>query len=388
MADTIIDGSCDPAFNRVRELVQEKVTSGEELGVSLCINIDGKTVLDLWGGHADAEKSRPWEKDTLTVVWSCSKVITALAALTLIDRGLLDPEEKVSKYWPEFGVNGKEDVKVWHILSHSSGVPTWEKPVTIDFVYETQASTDELASQVPWFEPGSASAYQMLNYGHLVGELVRRISGKPLKQFIAEEIAGPLGADFRLGVPEEDWARTADIVPPPPMALPEGIDMQSVMVRTFTNPIPDAKTSLTPGFRGAEIGAANGFANARSLARIGDLVSLKGTIDGKQYLSPKTVDQMVQERISGVDLVLGLNLRIGLGVGLSVPNTLTFLPEGNIAFWGGWGGSVVIMDLDRRMTITYAMNNMAQGTLGNANSEAYIKAIYEILATREPGFSL
>jgi CubicO group peptidase (beta-lactamase class C family) len=381
MAD-VVNGSCEPAFNRVRDLLQEKLTSGEELGASLCVSVDGKNVLDLWGGHADAEKSRPWEEDTVTVVWSCSKVVTALAALTLIDRGLLDPEERVSKYWPEFGVNGKEDIRVWHIFSHSSGLCTWEKPITTEFLLDTPASTIELAKQAPLFEPGSASGYQMQTHGHLIGELVRRISGKPLKQFIADEIAGPLGADFRLGVPEEDWSRTADVVSPPPMNLPEGADMQSINMRTFTNPFPDAKISETPAFRAADVGASNGFANARALARIGSLVSLKGTVDGKQYLAPKTVDQMVQERISGVDLVLGLNLRIGLGVGLPVPN-LSFLPEGNIAFWGGWGGSLIVMDLDRRMTIAYVMNKMAHGTLGNANAQAYVKEIYEIMETRK-----
>lgn len=383
-----VKGSCDPAFNRVRDLLQERLTSEEELGASLCVNIDGKNVLDLWGGYADAEKTRPWEENTLTVVWSCSKIVTALAALTLVDRGLLDPEERVSKYWPEFGVNGKEDVKVWHILSHSSGLSGWEKPVTIDNVYDTQFSTDELARQAPFFPPGSAPGYQMLNHGHLIGELVRRISGKSLKQFIAEEIAGPLGADFRLGVPKEDWPRTADVVPPPPVALPEGINMESLMVKVFTNPIPNAKYSETPAFRQAEIGAANGFSNARSLALIGSMVSLKGTVDGKQYLSPKTVDQMIQERIRGVDLVLGLNLRYGLGVGLPVPETTPFLPDSNLCFWGGWGGSVVAMDLDHRMTVTYAMNRMTNGMLGNANSEAYIKAIYEIVAASERASSL
>jgi CubicO group peptidase (beta-lactamase class C family) len=385
MADTY--GSCDPAFNRVRDLLQERLVTGEEVGASICVNIDGKNIVDIWGGHADAAKSRPWEKDTLTVVWSCSKVVTALAALTLIDRGLLDVEERVSKYWPEFAANGKEDVRVWHILSHSSGVPQWDKPITMEFMYDTKASTDALAQQAPWFKAGEVSAYQLVNHGHLIGELVRRVSGKPLKQFIADEIAGPLGADFRLGVPEEDWPRTADIIAPA-VVMPEGLDPQSVLARAFNNLTPKAEDSMTPGFRGTEAGGVNGFGNARSLARIGSIVSLKGTVDGKQYLAPKTIDQMIQERIRGIDLVLYLNLRIGLGVGLPVPESVTFIPEGNICFWGGWGGSFLAMDLDRRMTIAYAMNKMGPGILGKEKCKAYIDAIYEIMATKEPSASL
>ncbi|KAJ5325676.1 uncharacterized protein N7506_008778 [Penicillium brevicompactum] len=375
-----VNGSCSPKFDRIRDLVQERLDLGEELGLSLCVNIDGENVLDIWGGHANEEKSRPWEEDTLTVVWSSSKVITSLAALKLIDSGLLDPEESVSKYWPEFGANGKEDVKVWHFLTHSSGLPSWTEPITIDLLYDTPASTEMLARQAPWFTPGSATGYQMLNHGHLIGELVRRVSGKPLKQFIAEDIAGPLDADFSLGVAEEKWARTADVVPPPPFDVPEGIDMDSIMIKTFLNPAPDAKASMTPEFRAAEIGATNGFANARSLARIASIVSLGGTVDGKQHLSPQTIEQIFQERISSVDLVLGLKIRMGLGFGIPVPETISYIPEGNIVFWCGWGGSMVIMDLDHRMTITYAMNKMGPGLVGNANSEIYIKAIYEIMA--------
>ncbi|KAJ6041984.1 uncharacterized protein N7446_013050 [Penicillium canescens] len=385
MADTY--GSCDPAFNRVRDLLQERLVTGDEVGASICVNIDGENILDIWGGHTDAAKSRPWEKDTLTVVWSCSKVVTALAALTLVDRGLLDVEERVSKYWPEFAANGKEDIRVWHILSHCSGLPQWDKPITMEFMYDTEASTAALAQQAPWFKAGEVSAYQLVNHGHLIGELVRRVSGKPLKQFIADEIAGPLGADFRLGVPEEDWPRTADIIAPP-VIMPEGLDPQSVLARAFINLTPKAEDSMTPGFRGTEAGGVNGFGNARSLARIGSIVSLKGTVDGKQYLAPKTIDQMIQERIRGIDLVLYLNLRIGLGVGLPVPESVTFIPEGNICFWGGWGGSFLVMDLDRRMTIAYAMNKMGPGILGNENCKAYIDAIYEIMATREPSASL
>jgi CubicO group peptidase (beta-lactamase class C family) len=222
----------------------------------------------------------------------------------------------------------------------------------------------------------------MVNHGHLIGEIVRRISGKPLKQFIADELADPLGAEFSLGVPEEKWARTADVIPPPPMELPEGMDPQGIAMRAFTNPIPNALAAMSPGFRGTELGAANGFGNARSLARIGSIVSLSGTVDGNEYLSSKMIHQMIQERLRGPDLVMGMNLRMGLGVGLPVPDTLPYVPEGNICFWCGWGGSMVVMDLDRRMTIAYAMNKMGPGLVGNDNSQAYVKAIYEIMATR------
>jgi CubicO group peptidase (beta-lactamase class C family) len=221
-----------------------------------------------------------------------------------------------------------------------------------------------------------------MTHGHLIGELVRRISGKGLKQFIDEEIAGPLGADFRLGVPEEDWPRTADVTPPPPPPGLDSLDRESIMFKTMTSIASDAKSSMTPEFRKTELGASNGFGNARALARIGDLVSLKGTVDGKQYLQPKTVDQMVQERVTGVDLVLGLNLRFALGVALTPAEPIPFVPEGTVCFWGGWGGSMLIMDLSRRMTLAYAMNKMSLGTLGNENSKAYFKAIYEIVKSQ------
>ncbi|CAI7659197.1 unnamed protein product [Penicillium glandicola] len=356
-----IHGSSDPEFNRLRDILQERLSSGDEVGASICVNIDGRNVLDIWGGHADAAKTRPWEEDTLVVVYSCSKVVCALAALILVDRGLLDVEENVSKYWPEFAANGKEDTKVWHILSHCSGVPHWNKRLPLETIYDTKASTEMLAEQAPWFKAGEASAYQM--------------------QFIADEIAGPLDADFRLGVPEKDWPRTADMISPPPTPLPQ-IDPQSVAGRVLANLIANAEDSHTPEFRAAEVGSSNGFTNARALARIGSIASLKGTVDGKMYIGPKSIDQMIQERISGLDQVLFSYVRFGLGVGLPVPGPTAFIPEGNICFWGGWGGSIVVMDLDRRMTVAYTMNKMGAGLVGNDKVKAYLEAIYEIMAAK------
>ncbi|RMJ26907.1 beta-lactamase [Aspergillus sp. HF37] len=381
MAET--RGYCDPAFSRVRDILQQRVAQGDELGASLCVNIDGKNVLDLWAGHADAAKTRPWSEDTLTVVWSCSKVVSALAAMILIDRGVLDADKPVSAYWPEFAANGKEGVTVGHVLSHASGLPAWEPPFSVQDLYDTKTATERLAQQKPWWTPGQHSGYHILNQGHLVGELVRRTTGKSLRQFIADEIATPLDADFRLGVEEENWPRTAEITSPP--AIPLGdVDSESVMARAFVAPLIKAKHSMTPGFRAAEIGAANGFGNARALCRIGSVASLAGTVDGKRYLSPQTVDKMLQEQVRGQDLVIPGFMRFGLGVGLPVPQTVPWIPQGRVCFWGGWGGSIIVMDLDRRMTVGYAMNKMGAGTLGNANTEAYVKAIYAAVDGKGP----
>ncbi|PWY72256.1 beta-lactamase/transpeptidase-like protein [Aspergillus heteromorphus CBS 117.55] len=370
-----IHGHCDPAFSRVRELLQDRVRDGDELGASLCVTLGGRTVIDLWGGHADVARTRPWEEDTITAIWSSSKVVTNLAALLLVSRGLLDPDAPVSTYWPEFAANGKEQVLVSHILSHSSGVSAWEAPITLEEIYDIPTSTAKLAQQPSWWTPGEHSGYHLANQAHLVGELVRRVTGQPLHQFIADELAGPLGADVQLGVPERDWPRTAEMIPPPPLALPD-LGPASVAARSFAGTPFPPEAPMTPAFRHSRIGHA-GFANARALARIGSIVALGGTVDGRQYLTPATVARMLQEHVSGPDLVLFARLRFGLGVGLPVPQTLPWLPEGRIGFWCGWGGSSVVMDTGRRMSIGYVMNRMGEGTLGNDRIASYVQAIYE-----------
>ena len=368
-------GTCDSKFDDVRTLFEQKISQQEELGAAICVNLDGKNVVDLWGGYADEARTRPWTEDTLCPVWSVTKVVTALAAAILIDRGLLNPEENVSVYWPEFGTNGKEQVKVWHILSHSSGVAAWEPPFTVEELYDVDNAAQKLASQSPWWTPGDQPGYHMLNFGHLVGELVRRTSGKSLNQFITDEITGPLGVDFRLGVPEADWPRTADITPPPLPPMGQ-IDPQSVFAKVMSAPVFKAEYAMTPGFRKAELGANNGFGTARATARIGSLISLQGTVYGESYLSPTTISQMIQERVSGQDLVTFSHLRFGLGVGLPVPETWSWIPEGRICFWHGVGGTILLMDLEKRMTIVYSTNKL-EGLIGNERTAAYVRAVYQ-----------
>lgn len=375
-----VHGDCDPAFNSVRELLQQRIASGDEIGASLCINIDGKNVVDLWGGHADEAHTRSWEKDTITMIWSSSKVVTNLAANILADRGLLNLNEKVATYWPEFAANGKENITVSQILSHTAGVSSWPLGTTLEEILDVEGATKKLEEMAPLWTPGELIGYHLVTQGHLVGEIVRRVTGKTLNQFIVDEIATPLGADFRLGLPEDLWSRAADIVPFTPSPLP-AIDPESIAAKSYAGTPILPSVPNTPAMRARELGAIGGFSNARALARIGSIVSLNGTVDGKQFLSPRAIENMMQEQIAGVDAVLFLYIRFGLGVALPAPQTFPWIPDGRrICFWGGWGGSFFLMDLDRRMTIGYVMNKMHQVIMGNEKTtHDYVREIYKVV---------
>ena len=373
-----IEGKCEPRFEAVRGALAQNLDSGEELGASLVVDIDGDLVVDLWGGFCDQARTLPWTERTITNVWSSTKTVTSLAALMLADRGALDVDAPVARYWPEFAANGKEGVLVRHLMSHSSGVSGLEQPAIVEDLYDWPTATSRMAAQAPWWEPGTASGYHALNYGHLVGEVVRRVSGKTLRQFVAEEIAGPLGADFQIGAAEADWSRIADVVPPPPLPIDfEALGPDSLTVKTLTGPPAEAAVANTPGWRRADIGAANGHGNARSVARVMSVVARGGEVDGVRLLSPQTIDLIFREQQNGIDLVLGVPLRLGIGYGLPRRDILPWIPEEQICFWGGWGGSMIVMDVDRRMTISYMMNKMAPGVVGSERSAEYGQAIYD-----------
>jgi CubicO group peptidase (beta-lactamase class C family) len=378
MAD--LHGKCDERFGALRSALEQNVDSGAELGASIVLDLDGEIAVDLWGGYRDEERTQPWEQDTITNVWSTTKTVTSLAALMLADRGELDVDAPVARYWPEFAAAGKQDVLVRHLLSHSSGVSGLDQPAVMEDLYDFDKSTKRFAAQAPWWSPGTASGYHALNFGHLIGEVLRRISGTTLKRFVAEQIAGPLGADFQIGAAEEDWGRIANVVPPPPLPFDlEALGMDSPAVKTFTGPPPDAAAANTAAWRLADIGAANGHGNARSVARILSVISRGGEVDGVRLLRPETIELIFREQSNGVDLVLGVPLRFGIGYGLPQLDSLPYLPDEKICFWGGWGGSVIIMDLGRRMTISYMMNKMAPGIIGSDRSEQYVRAIYDVV---------
>ncbi len=352
---TALGGTCSARFEPLRELFASKLESGEDLGASLAVNIDGEMVVDLWGGWADEARTAPWTENTIANVFSTTKTMTALAALVLVDRGELDLDATVARYWPEFAARGKAGIKVRHLLSHTSGVSGWEQPITLEDLYDWDKSTALLAAQVPWWEPGTASGYHMLNYGHLIGEVIRRITGQRLGEFFAAHIAGPLGADFHIGLAPSEFHRVTNVVPPPVIATipvfdPTQLDPNSVAFKTWTNPTMPPDYRWTEGWRRADIGAANGHGNARSVARLQSAVAC-GEVDGVRLLSSQTIDRIFEVQSNGIDLAIGIPLKIGVGYSL--------LPEGRVCCWGGTGGSLAVIDVDRRITFAYVMNKMA-----------------------------
>lgn len=372
-----VHGTAIDRFGALREQLEAQLDSGEELGASLAVTIDGEPVVDLWGGYADSDKTTEWAEDTITNVWSITKTVTALAALMLVDRGELDLDAPVARYWPEFAANGKDGVLVRHILSHTSGVSGWAEPVTAEIMYDPVRSTEMLAAQAPFWQPGAASGYHLLNYGHLAGEVIRRITGRSLGTFVRTEIAEPLGADFHIGLPDSEFSRISNVVPPPPLALDfSAVPPTSPAIPTYRNSPLDAKVTWTDAWRRAEIGSANGQGNARSVARIQSVISNGGEVDGIRLLSQATIDRIFERQSDNVDLVLFVPLRFGIGYALPQPASLPNIPNNRIAFWGGWGGSIIINDLDHRMTFAYVMNRMSSGVIGSARSDVHLKAVY------------
>lgn len=387
-----VSGTCEPRFAELADLLEASVGSGADRGASVCVVQDGRTVVDLWHGSSSPDDADPvaWERDTIVPVWSITKVMANLCVMVLADRGLIDVEAPVARYWPEFAQAGKDAVTVAHVLSHASGVSGWEQPVEVDDLYDWDRSTAMLAAQAPWWEPGSAPGYHLLDQGHLVGEIVRRVTGESIGTWFAREIAGPLGADFHIGLAPEHDHRVSPISPPRPLPVdPDTIDPDSISVRTFTGPFVRAREANSERWRRAEIPAANGHGNARSVARIQSVLSHGGEVDGIRLLSPETIESILEPRVSGTDVVLGISSTFGLGWALPDPQVMPSVAPGHRCYWGGLGGSVVVNDLERNLTFAYAMNRMilepVPGTettrpCGDSRSDALLAALDRALA--------
>lgn len=372
-------GVAKEPFGRVRELFEENLTSSADVGASFCATIDGETVVDLWGGYADEACSRPWERDTIVNVYSTTKTMTALTALLLADRGELDFNAPVARYWPEFAANGKAEIKVSHLMSHSAGLSGWREKVTIEDIYDWDKATSLLAAQAPLWAPGTAPGYHGLTQGNLVGEVVRRITGRSLGAVFRDEIAAPLGTDFHIGLPESEDHRVAELIPPPPESRLGGATPTELMLDMASNPLIDPRDTRTRAWRAAEIPAAGGHGNARSIANAHAILANGGVAQGRRFMSEAGCRKALEPQVEGVDLVLNVPAKFGLGFGL--PPAMISAPNPNTMFWGGYGGSLIIIDMDARATFAYAMNKMGVTTMGDERAMRLVRAMWHALGS-------
>ena len=380
-----IHGTVAPGFEAVRAAFENNFTSQRDVGASVAITIGGEPVVDLWGGTAtfdgpdDDAAGVPgvegdWQEDTIINVWSTTKTMAALCCLMLADRGKLDLYEPIATYWPEFAANGKENIATRHVLSHTAGLPGWDEPLTMFDLLDHDKLVTLHAAQAPWWEPGTKSGYHAISQGYLLGEIVKRVDGRSLGTFFAEEVAGPLGADFHIGTPPECDPRVARVIPPsvPPSAADVAPD--SIAMRTFINPMIGAEFSWRKDWRRAEIPAAGGHGNARSVALCHTPTACGGTARGVTLLSEEGVDRIFDVQYEGPDYSLPLPLKLGMGFGLA-GETLP-VPNPRTCFWGGWGGSLAIIDVDAQMSFSYVMNKMGEGTTGDLRGAVLLLAAY------------
>jgi CubicO group peptidase (beta-lactamase class C family) len=356
-----IQGTTSEKFAGVADVFEKSLESGADLGASVAVFHQGELVCDIWGGYTDESKTTPWAHNTIVNVWSTTKTMTFLVALMLFDRGELDFNAKVATYWPEFAANGKEDMEVQHLMNHCAGLSGWQEPMQAEDLANWELATSLLAAQKPWWDDRTKTGYHAVSQGFLIGEVVRRITVTTIGQFFKSEVADVLGADFFIGLPESEEGRVSIVTPPPPENL-DAFDPDSIAVRTLTRPPVDATMPAHRWWRAAEIPAANGHGNALSVATIQQVIANNGHVNGRRFFSEQTGDMIFQPRVGGVDMVLGVNMNFGLGYGLASPE-VPMGPRG--CYWGGYGGSVIIMDQDVNLTIAYMMNKMQTGLVGD-----------------------
>jgi CubicO group peptidase (beta-lactamase class C family) len=364
-----VHGLCERGFVRVRQAFAEIVASGSEVGAALAIYVDRQLVVDLWGGHTDAARTRPWQRDTIVNLYSVGKAITAVCALRLADVGRLDLDAPVARYWPEFAQAGKAQVAVRHLLTHQAALPAIARPLPAGAWALWDVMTEALAAQAPWWEPGSGHGYHVNTQGFLIGEVVRRVTGKTLGTYLRDEVAGPAGIDFFIGVGPGLDGRCADMVPR--AASPEdeelrrqlGVDPSTLSgvslmrVNAYRNPPELSGTGVvnSRAWRAAEVPSTNGHGHARAVARLYSALAGDGGLDGVHVLSPEMIARATEEQVHGDDLLLQRPTRFGLGFQLTMAQR-PLGPSPRAFGHFGAGGSLGFADPDTGVAFGYAMN--------------------------------
>jgi CubicO group peptidase (beta-lactamase class C family) len=390
-----IGGDTAPGFDGVRDAFAANLAGGQEIGAAVAVYLHGRKVVDLWGGIADPENGRSWERDTVAVVFSTTKGVTAACAHLLAERGELDLDAPVAEYWPEFAANGKEHIPVRWLLTHQAGLPTLDHPITPADAIAREPVVTALAAQRPAWEPGTAHGYHGHTYGWLVGEVVRRATGRSLGTIFAEDIAAPLDLDFWIGLPKAEQHRVGRVVSTVPDldalgridldTLPERVrevmaayaDPTSLTARSLLTLIRPSLDLNDPDVQAAEMPSGNGIGTARALARF--YAALIGEVDGHRILGPDTLAAATAEQAVGVDRVLRVPVRIATGFGLPTPDAFWYSPT---AFgFPGLGGSLGFADPATGLAFGYVMNHVQEG-LPDPRAATLLNAVTAAVKTR------
>ncbi|WP_395021944.1 serine hydrolase domain-containing protein [Dongia sp.] len=369
----MIAGTVDPKFARVREAFAANFAAGHEHGGGVAVVLDGRPVVELWGGHADAARTRPWQRDTLINVWSCTKGVVALAVAMLVERGKLDYAAPVARWWPEFAAGGKDGVTLDHVLSHQAGLNGLAVPMDDAGLLAWDPYVEALAAMAPLWEPGSRAIYHALSFGHLAGEPLRRVDGRSIGRFVAEEIAGPLGADFFIGLSEREEPRVAEMIEGPKASDWVPYVLASPFPHACANPRPTALAPNHRAWRAAEVPGGNGQATAAGLAKIyGAMAS-----GGAGLIGPDAIREAARPRVRGIDESFGSPTAFAAGFQIDSPLT----PAAAFGH-SGWGGSYGFADPEARLGFALVTNRMLGFDDGiDPRRKSVIDAVYACLAS-------
>lgn len=385
--DIEIHGACAPEFTAVRDAFAANFKDGKEVGASFALAQEGEVVVDLWAGHADAARKRPWASDTLINTYSTTKGMAATVVGVLADEGLIDYSARVAEYWPEFAAAGKQDVTVAQLLSHQAGICGPRERVEMAELYDWDGLCAVLAAQWPFWEPGTANGYHAVVFGHIAGEVARRVTGrkKSLGQLFAEKVADPLGAgkDYYIGLPEAEDHRVAEMIPVSGAEqLGSGMGgsskrMNDAMYCAMAHPPLTAHIANDRAWRAAEVPGANGQGNGRGIAKVYGALANGGALEGARIISPEGITEMTREECFRKDLVIGVRMRWSRGFILNKAEL--YGPNPDAFGHSGWGGSFGFADTRAKLGVGYAMNQMDTNIFGDPRGVRLIEAVYASL---------
>ena len=388
-----ICGSCDERFAAVRSALARNFREHGEIGAAVAITVEGRPVVDIWAGWADRARTRPWRRDTLVNVFSVGKAMVALSLLILVERGLVDLDVPVARYWPEFAARGKREITVRLLLCHRAGLPAIRRSLPPLAMYDWELMTSMLAEEEPWWEPGRKHGYHVNTFGFLVGEIVRRVSGERVGAFFRREVARPLDADFHFGIGPEHDTRIADYLLPesdehladylvagePSQIGSDDEERRLLLRRVYANPsgLSGFGTVNTRAWRAVEMPSTNGHASARAVARIYSALACGGATGPIRLLRADTIEHAIAEASAGLDVILRRPTRFGLGFQLTRPECPLGTNPRSFGHFGA-GGALGFADPDAQLAFAYTMNQPGP-RWQNPRNRALIDAVYASL---------